>query len=393
MLALPVVRLKKDRDRSARAGHPWLFSGAFEALPDLEPGSLCRVEDERGHFVGIAYANPTRSLAVRMLAWREIDSVQDLLETRIDTALRWRQSVVPADTDAYRVVASEGDLLPGLIVDRYAGVLVLQVQTAGMERLLDRVVEILVDRLAPASIYERSDIPVRREEGLPMRKRLVWGAPLPAEVEIRESGLRYGVDVENGQKTGFFLDQRDNRRRIRERAAGRRVLNCFAYTGGFSVAAHAGGAAAVCSVDASAGALELLRRNHGRNGFETGDVVHADAFDHLRSQLRDGARWDLVVLDPPAFAKKRHQVEAALRGYKEINRAALELLRPGGELFTFSCSQYVDAAAFQKVVFAAAAEAGIQIQLLERLGHPLDHPVNLAHSEGEYLKGFHLRRP
>jgi len=392
VLALPVLRLKPERAKSARAGHPWLFSGAFAALPALEPGSLCRIEDDKGAFVAVGYANPSRSLAVRLLAWHEVANVQELLEERIDAALRLRQSCIPPDTDAYRLVCGEGDLLPGLIVDRYADVLVVQVQTAGMERLLDRVVEILLDRLAPVTIYERSDIPVRREEGLPMRKRLIAGDPLPPEVEIREHGLRFGVQPELGQKTGFFLDQRDNRARVRARARDRRVLNCFAYTGAFSVAARAGGARQVKSVESSEAAIQLLQRNLQRNELPPDEAVHGDAFDVLRAAQRSGERFDLVILDPPAFAKKRHQVEPALRGYKEINRQALEILSPGGELFTFSCSQYVDATELKKVVFAAAAEAGIHAQLLARLGHPLDHPVNLAHSEGEYLKGFHIRR-
>jgi len=392
VLALPVLRLKKERDKSARAGHPWLFSGAFEAIPEVEPGSLCRVEDAAGKLVGIGYANPSRSLAVRLLAWEEISSVQDLLARRLDAAIALRASCIPADTDAYRLVGGEGDFLPGLIVDRYADVLVLQVQTAGMERLLGRVVEILADRVRPTTVFERSDIPVRREEGLPMRKRVILGPPLPPEIEIREHGLRFGVQPDLGQKTGFFLDQRLHRRRVRERASGRRVLNCFAYTGAFSVAAQAGGASAVTSVETSEPAVELLRRNMERNGCALGTIVASDAFDFLRSEQRAGRHYDLVVLDPPAFAKKRHQLDAALRGYKEINRQALQLLPPGGELFTFSCSQYVDAAAFQRTLFAAAAEAGVHAQVLARLGHPPDHPVNLAHVEGEYLKGLHLRR-
>ncbi len=392
MLVLPVVRLKKERSKSARAGHPWLFSGAFETLPDLDPGSLCRVEDEFGKFVAVGYANPSRSLAVRLLAWHEIESIQELLEVRIDAALQLRAAVIPPETDAYRLVASEGDLLSGLIVDRYADVLVTQIQTAGMERLRDRVVEILVSRLHPRTIYERSDIPVRREEDLPMRKGVVAGEPLADEIEIRELGLRYGVQPDAGQKTGFFLDQRDNRARVRARAAGRRVLNCFAYTGAFGIAAQAGGATAVTSVESSEAAVALLRRNAARNGFEAGEVVQGDAFDFLRDAQRQGTRYDLVVLDPPAFAKKKHQVEAALRGYKEINRQALEILAPGGELFTFSCSQYVDMVAFRRMAFAAAAEAGAAVQVLDRLGAPADHPVALAHAEGEYLKGLHLRR-
>jgi 23S rRNA (cytosine1962-C5)-methyltransferase len=393
VLALPSLRLKKERAKSARAGHPWLFSGAFEALPDLEPGSLCRIEDDRGGFVAIGYANPKRSLAVRLLSWRDIESVQSLLEERIDAAIALRKTVIPPATDAYRVVAAEGDFLPGLVVDRYADVLVVQVQTAGMERLRDRIVEILRDRLRPRTVYERSDVPVRREEELPMRKGVLAGEPLPAEIEITENGLRYGVQPDDGQKTGFFLDQRDNRARVRARAQGRRVLNCFAYTGAFGVAARAGGATAVTSVETSEPALALLQTNFARNGLEPGEVLNADAFDVLRDQVRSGTRWDLIVLDPPAFAKKRHQVEAAMRGYKEINRQALELLAPGGELFTFSCSQYADTVEFRRMAFAAAAEAGIQIQVLDRLGAPADHPVALAHAEGEYLKGLHLRRP
>lgn len=392
MLALPVVRLKKDRARSARGGHPWLFSGAFSDLPELEAGSLCRVEDEAGAFVAVGYVNPGRSLAVRLLSWSEIESIQELLERRIDAALALRAGCIADDTDAYRVVASEGDFLPGLIVDRYAGVLVVQVHTAGMERLLERIVDILVARLAPTSILERSDIPARREEGLPMRKRHLWGAPLGDEVEIREHGLRYGVQPESGQKTGFFLDQRLNRQRVRARAAGRSVLNCFAYTGGFGVAAWAGGATAVTHVESSEPAVQLLRANLQRNGFDAETVVHGDAIDHLRRQRSSGRKYDLIVLDPPAFAKKKHQVEGALRGYKEINRQAFELLTPGGELFTFSCSQYVDAVLFKKVVFGAAADTACEVQLLERLGHAPDHPVSLAHPEGEYLKGLHLRR-
>jgi len=387
MLALPVVRLKKGRDKPARCGHPWLFSGAFAALPALEPGSLCRVEDEAGGFVAVGYVNPARSLAVRLLAWLEL-----LLRERLARAAELRRSLVPADTDSYRLVASEGDFLPGLIVDRYAQVLVVQVLTAGMERLLERTVEILVETLRPTSVFERSDLPARREEGLPMRKRLVWGEPVPAEVEIREHGLRYLVQVQSGQKTGFFLDQRDNRRRARARARDRRVLNCFAYSGAFSVAALGGGAREVTSVESSEPAVDLLRRNLELNGFPAGEIVHGDAFEVLRAQWQARRRFDLVVLDPPAFAKKKHQLDAAVRGYKEINLRAFELLAPGGELFTFSCSQHLDPVLFKQVVFGAAADARVEIQMLSRLGHPADHPVSLAHPEGEYLKGLHLRR-
>jgi 23S rRNA (cytosine1962-C5)-methyltransferase len=392
VLALPVLRLKKERAEPARAGHPWLFSGAFEAIPALDPGSLCRIEDAAGGFVAVGYVNPARSLAVRLLAWREIESIDALLDARLDAALALRAPIAAGGTDAYRLIASEGDFLPGLIVDRYGDVLVMQVQTAGMERLRDRVIALLATRLQPRTIYERSDIPVRREEDLPMRKGVVHGAELPEEITIHEHGRTYLVQPQAGQKTGFFLDQREHRNRVERRAAGRRVLNCFAYTGGFSVAAWKGGAATVTSVESSEPAVALLRRNLELGGCEPERIVHGDAFQFLREARRGQERYDLVILDPPAFAKKKHQVEAAARGYKEINLQALEILAPGGELFTFSCSQYVDAVLFKKVVFGAGADARASVQLLERLGHPLDHPVSMAHPEGEYLKGLHLRR-
>ena len=392
MLTLPVLRLKKGRERPARAGHPWLFSGAFEAVPEVEPGSLCRVEDSGGRFVAIGYANPKQSLAVRLLAWEEFDDVADLMLQRVRSALALRQSALPANTDAFRVLSSEGDFLPGVIVDRYAEVLVLQVLTAGAERLLERLVPILVAELGPRSIFERSDVPARREEGLPSRRRLLWGEPLPAEVLVRENGLSYWVQPDAGQKTGFYLDQRDNRHRVRGRARDRRVLNCFAYTGGFSVAAWAGGARSVTSVEQSASAVGLLRRNLTLNGFGDDDVVQGDVFEVLRQKRKEGAQYDLIVLDPPAFAKKRHQVDVARRGYKEINVQATQLLAPGGELFTFSCSQHVEPLLFNKCVFEAAANVGFRAQLLAHLGPGFDHPVSVSHLEGAYLKGVHLRR-
>ncbi len=392
MLTLPVLRLKEGRDRPARAGHPWVFSGAFESMPPLEPGSLCRVEDAKGRFVAVGYANPKRSLAVRLLAWEEIDDVAALLRQRVRAALALRQSCIGGDTNAYRLMCSEGDFLPGVIVDRYADVLVVQLTTAGADRLRERLVAVLVVELLPASIFERSDVPVRREENLPTRQGLLWGRALPEPLEIHENGLRFLVQPESGQKTGFYLDQRDNRARLRQRAHGRRVLNCFAYTGAFTVAAWAGGASQVTSVESGEAGLELLRRNAERNGFAAGEVVHGDVFEVLRSQRQAGQRYDLVVLDPPAFAKKKHQVEAARRGYKDINVLALQLLAPEGELFTFSCSQYVDAVQFKMTVFEAAANAGTRAQLLSHLGPGCDHPVSVSHLEGEYLKGLHLRR-
>ncbi len=393
MLTLPVLRLKPGRERPARAGHPWVFSGAFESMPPLEAGSLCRLEDSEGGFVAIGYVNPEQSLAVRLLAWEEIEDLSALLRSRVRSALELRRQCLPPDTDCCRLVGAEGDFLPGVLVDRYADVLVLQLTTAGADRLRDRLVDILAAEIEPRTIYERSDIPARREENLPARKGVLHGEPLAAPVEIREQGLRFLVQPDSGQKTGFYLDQRDNRARVRQRAAGRRVLHCFAYTGGFSVAAAAGGARDVTSVESGAASVELLRRNMELNGFAAGEIVHGDVFEVLREKRQAGARYDLVILDPPAFAKKKLQAEAARRGYKDINLVALQLLAPEGELFTFSCSQHVDALEFRGAVFEAAAQAGVRTQLLAQLGAGFDHPISLSHREGEYLKGLHLRRP
>jgi 23S rRNA (cytosine1962-C5)-methyltransferase len=387
-----VVRLKKGRDKPARAGHPWLFSGAFEELPQVEPGSLVQVEDARGHFVAFGYANPTQSLSVRLLSWEPVHDVHAFLRKRVQDAAALRRRLADDQTDAFRIVNAEGDLLPGLVVDRYADVLVVQVLTAGMERLLEPVLDALEEEWRPRSIFERSDVPARREENLPMRRRLLRGESLPDRVEIREHGSRFEVQPDAGQKTGFYLDQRENRLRVRRAAEGRRVLNCFAYTGGFSVAAARGGAQSVTSIESSAPAVDLLRRNLQLNDCDEGTVLHGDVFEVLRRLHEAGDRFDLIVLDPPAFAKKRHQIDAARRGYKDINLRALQLLEPGGELFTFSCSQYLDTTTFRKSLFEAVMDAHVRAQILGFLGHAWDHPVSVSHLEGEYLKGLHLRR-
>jgi 23S rRNA (cytosine1962-C5)-methyltransferase len=392
MATTAIIRLKKGREKPARAGHPWLFSGAFEALPELEPGTLVQVEDARGKFVAFGYANPKQSLSVRLMSWEPVDDVASLVRKRVRVAADLRRSLISDDTNAYRVLNGEGDLLPGLVVDRYNDVLVVQVLTAGIERMLEVVLDALQEEWQPRSIFERSDVPARREEKLPMRKQLLRGEALPETVEILENGMRFHVEPDSGQKTGFYLDQRDNRQRARRAAAGRRVLNCFSYSGGFSVAASLGGAASVTSIESSAPAVALLKRNMQANDFEPGTVLQEDVFEVLRHLHASGDRFDLIVLDPPAFAKKRHQVESARRGYKDINLRALQLLAPGGELMTFSCSQYLDALTFRKTLFEAVMDANVRAQILGVLGHAGDHPVSVSHLEGEYLKGLHLRR-
>ncbi len=297
-------------------------------------------------------------------------------------------------TNAMRLVHGEADRLPGLIVDRYGDTLVAQVLSAGIERWRDVLADFLIEQTGCARIYERSDAEVRELEGLPARTGVMRGDAPAVSLEIVEHGLGYAVDVLGGQKTGFYLDQRDNRRRIGELAAGCEVLNCFCYTGGFSFAALAGGAVSVVSVDSSGPALELARRNAQASGFDAPPTewIEGDVFRYLREARSQGRSFDLIVLDPPKFAPTEKHAPAAARAYKDINLNALKLLRPGGLLATFSCSGGVSAELFQKIVAGAAVDAGASATILGRFHAALDHPALLEFPEGEYLKGLLLRR-
>ena len=292
------------------------------------------------------------------------------------------------------LVPGEADRLPGLIVDRYGGTLVAQVLSAGIERWRDVLADALIEQTGCARIYERSDAEERELEGLPARTGTMRGDAPAVPLEIVEHGLRYAVDAIGGQKTGFYLDQRENRRRIRELAFGRNVLNCFCYTGGFSLAALAGGAPSVVSIDSSGPALDLARRNTQANGFDPSrtEWIEADVFRYLRDARSQGRSFDLIVLDPPKFAPTEKHAPAGARAYKDVNLNALKLLRPRGLLATFSCSGGVSAELFQKIVAGAAADAGASATILDRFQAAPDHPVLLEFPEGEYLKGLLLRR-
>lgn len=300
-------------------------------------------------------------------------------------------------TNSCRLIHAEGDLLPGLICDRYGDYLVLQLNTAGIERCRDWIIAILKDLLSPRMMYDRSDAGTRAQEGLPDSTGPIvedgssaTGAAFPDLVEIHENGIKFLVDVKQGQKTGFYLDQRDNRSLIRGLAQGKRVLNCFSYTGGFSIYAAFGGAVSVTSVEASAEALALCKENMILNDIplENQRLVKADVFQFLRD---DQGEYDLIILDPPAFAKRKGQVKGAIRGYKDINLYAMKRLKKGGMMLTCSCSQHIDANLFQKILSYAAADASRQLQVLGAWGAPPDHPVALHHPEGAYLKAFLLR--
>jgi 23S rRNA (cytosine1962-C5)-methyltransferase len=381
------VILKKNRDKPIRQHHHWIFSGAVESLPDFADGDILPVESCGGEFLGFAYFNRKSSIIGRMLSFDRTPPLQSI-EQKLRGALALRRKLVEPVSNAFRLINGEGDGLPGLIVDRYGDVLVIQVATLGLEKLKPVILDLLIKELKPRSIYEKSDLATRREEGLADCEGLLYGESIDS-VEIEEAGLRFLVELSGSQKTGFFLDLREERGLVRVLAAGRRVLNCFCYTGGFSVAALAGGAASVDSIDASEAALSLAKRNLSLNGFPENQnrFEVADVFEFLR---RDGPLYDFLILDPPAFAKKKADVVAACRGYKDINRLALRKAGPQSLLLTLSCSHFVEESLFQKVVFQAAAEAGREARIIQRHRQAFDHPVNVYHPESGYLKGFLL---
>lgn len=382
------VILKPGRDKAVKNRHHWIFSGAIQRMPDFENGDILPVRSAAGELLGHGYFNRRSSITGRMIGFGDEPpgvAVRRSLERAL--ALRTR-FFDPKVTNAVRLVNAEGDGLPGLIADLYDEVLVLQIATLGMEKLKPLILELLTDALHPRSVLERSDLPARRDEGLEDQSGLLAGEPVE-RVRILENGVSYWVDVSHGQKTGFFLDQRESRRLVREVAAGRRVLNTFAYSGSFSVSAVLGGAERADSIDASEAALALAEENFGLNGLPSGSgfFFHGDVFEFLREPALD---HDFIILDPPAFAKKRTDVVAACRGYKDINRLAFQRVRTPGLVLTFSCSHFVEESLFQQVVFQAAHEAGRRVRILQRHRQAFDHPVNIYHPETVYLKGFLL---
>jgi len=380
--------LKPGRDKAVRNRHHWIFSGAIRDLPDFEPGEILPVRDAGGDLLGHAFFNPRSSIAGRMISFGS-EAPEAAVRENLERALALRRTFFdPAVTNALRLVNAEGDGLPGLVADLYDDVLVLQSATLGMDKLKPLVVDTLARALKPRAILERSDLPARREEGLDQVEAVLAGEPVD-RVRVLENGVPYWVNLAGGQKTGFYLDQRESRQLVRAHAAGRKVLNMFAYSGSFSVCALLGGAVRADSVDSSAAAMSLAQDNFDLNGLgsESGTFFTADVFEFLREPTLE---HDFLILDPPAFAKKRADVVAACRGYKDINRLALKRVRAPGLVLTFSCSHFVDEGLFRQVVFEAAAEAGRRARILQRHRQALDHPVNVYHPETDYLKGFLL---
>jgi 23S rRNA (cytosine1962-C5)-methyltransferase len=393
----PHVVLKPGKDKPVRQRHPWVFSGAIaHIVGEPADGDLVSVLDSGGQWLACGYLNRRSQIIVRLLSWQHDETVNDnFWRGRLQRALHARQALAASQTtNAYRLVNAESDGLPGLIVDRYGDWLVVQFLTVGLAQRQALFVRLLDELLSPAGIYERSDVDVRSHEGLSPATGLLSGLAPPSPLWITENGLQFGVSLAEGQKTGFYLDQRENRAHLARALAampGARVLNCFSYTGAFSVYALAAGAAHVTNLDSSYPALVLAEENLRRNGFDPDQQANGlagDVFQVLRDLRGQRVAFDAVILDPPKFAHTQAQVLAATRGYKDINLLALHLVRPGGLLATFSCSGLVSTDLFQKVVFGAALDARREVQVSGRFTHSADHPVLLSFPEGEYLKGL-----
>ncbi len=388
------VFLRTGREGPLSGGNPWIFSQAIARVePDrLGAGSIVGVYNSGGDLMGVGYYNPATTIAIRMLDWAAIPSLEAFIARRVADAIALRRAFIVGDTDSYRLINGEGDGLPGVVVDRYGSVLAMQLLTAGADAMRDELVAALASQAAPASIVERSTGAVRRQEGFSDRAGLAYGAEVLETVGV-ENGIRFIADLAHGQKTGAFLDQRDNRLIAHELASGARVLDACCYGGGFSLAALAGGARRVVAIDTAARALDQVRRNLELNGNrpDSVELVHQDAGEYMaRIAQESHDRFDLIVLDPPPLARTRADSERAGRLYAELNAAAMRVLARGGIMLTFSCSVHLRAEDFVRAVRIAQTKSGRKLRMLKHLGPGADHPVLLGHAEGEYLTGLML---
>jgi 23S rRNA (cytosine1962-C5)-methyltransferase len=382
------IILRSGRDKRIRNGHLWVYQGEIGIIGiEVKSGDVVEVLDNRGRFLGLGYYNQASQIAVRLLT-REREKIDaDFFRARLQKAIDYRSRIKPG-ASSYRMIYGEGDLLPGLVVDRFEENLVVQFLTMGMEVNHDLIVNLLIELCKPAAIIERSDLPVRRLEELPERAGCIYGT-CPAEITIRDNGLKFQVNLMEGQTTGYFLDQSANRAVVSTYCKDRRVLDCFCHVGSFAIHAANGGAKSVLGIDVSDDAIRMAEANAALNGFQ--DICRfksANAFDFLRDQVGQKQSYDLIILDPPAFTKSKQTVDSAIRGYKEINLRGLKLLESGGILATCSCSHHMNSELFWDVINTAAADCKKQIRLLERRTQGLDHPVLMGVPETEYLKCF-----
>ena len=391
----PQIKLKKGREKPVLRRHPWIYSGSIDrVLGAPESGETVKILSHRGQFLAWGAYSPRSQIRVRVWSRKESARIdREFFRQRIQRAVAFRQAIdLPGN--AGRLVYGESDGIPGLIIDKYANHLVVQFLSAGVERWREDILQVLEDVVSPDSIYERSDAEVRKLEGLEEQVGLLSGVQPPDAVRIEESGRRYLVDIRRGHKTGFYLDQRENRDLVQGLAAGKTVLDGFSYSGGFSVAALTGGAASVTALDSSSEALSMAAENVALNELpeDRFSRLEGDAFAELRTLRDQNRRWDLIILDPPKFAPTSSHARQAARGYKDINLWAFKILKPGGTLVTFSCSGGIDRAFFQKIIADAALDAGVRARMIRQLWQGPDHAVDLAYPEGDYLKGFVVKR-
>jgi 23S rRNA (cytosine1962-C5)-methyltransferase len=411
-----IVTIKPGREKPILQQHPWIFSGAIASAKHAEPGDLVTVVSSKGDFLARGYWNPKSQIQVRILTWQDEPINDDWWRRMLKRAIDGRalQNLIQEEDQeddrwnpiGYRLINAENDFLPGLIVDRYSHYLVLQALTLGIDQRKQMIAEQLASLLKIKGIYERSDVDVRGKEGLSFKAGVLWGEEPPDLIDIYEGRVQIKVDVRKGHKTGYYLDQAENRQMLFNILSSyysdtpRNILNLFSYTGGFSVHALSWNHINAVAVDSSEEALqlgeEIVRQNILNDIFspESGNeyrFIEADVFDYLREAVARGEQFDVIVCDPPKFAHNKQQVERATRGYKDLNLHCFKLIKPGGYLMTFSCSGAIDADLFQKVVFGALADSGRQAQIIKHLGPAEDHPVALTFPEGAYLKGLLLR--
>jgi 23S rRNA (cytosine1962-C5)-methyltransferase len=392
--------LKPDRQKSLLRQHPWIFSGAVAELRgDVEVGGTVEVVDYKGAYLATASYNPHSQIIGRVWSFNRSETIDELFfEQRLSQAIELRENLlsfsIHSDNKvAARLVHAESDGIPGLIVDIYSDVIVTQFLTAGIELWKETICDLLMKMTGRVTVFERSDVEARRLEGLPLRKGVVRGRSVPDRIIIEENGILFFVDVGKGHKTGFYLDQRKNRAKLRRFAKDKDILDCFCYSGGFTLNALLGGARSITAIDSSGEALALVKENITLNQRQSTGIqfIDGDVFQVLRAYRDRGMNFELIVLDPPKFAQTISQSQKAARGYKDINLLAFKLLRPGGYLATFSCSGGIGMDFFQKIVAGAALDAGVNAQIIERCYQDVDHPVALNFPEGTYLKGLILK--
>lgn len=390
---MPIVKLQKGREKSFNRKHPWIFSGAVDSIKDVNKnGETVKIISGDGKILGSGSYSSHSQISVRVLSFNPDETVDSkFIQKRIENAIQFRKQIIDdVSTNAYRIINAECDFLPGVIVDKYADFLVCQFLSAGSEFWKKEIVAILINKLNPTGIFERSDVTVREKEGLQQSKGILYGKEPEGLIEIIENGNKFFVDIVNGHKTGFYLDQRDNRKLLEKFSVENEILNCFSFTGGFSVYALIAGASKVTNVDSSEEALLLAERNFSLNGIDSSkyENVNGDVFKYLR-KLRDADKqFDVIILDPPKFAESVSQVEKASRGYKDINLLALKLLKKNGTLFTFSCSGHIVSELFNKIIADAAADSGREVHILKYLTQSPDHTMLTSFPEGLYLKGI-----